>query len=465
MPGSYPDVYPDVYPGDPAIQPPPLGTGTLSGASSSSSGNTPMGGSLATIATQTVTPLVSLASQVRTSKYQFIATDILTGQVLSDNLPIVGQNATRQINSVGSFQGVLALQTASSQMQEFGIDPVTISQMVQTWVNACTPWKACLWVLQDGFPIFNGPITAWSPESVMDGQLPIQAGSMETMFQYRVGSETLTYTNLDVFEIFRQELLYAVGKTPNGQIAGTGKYSNTSGIVDTVSYSGVLGSITEQAGYQSIYDDWNDLVNAYGLEFALTPAITTSGDLFTQVQLGLPQMGRLYQNTGLQFVFPGQGMIDYAWQWIPQSPANSVTITGQGGGTNPKTYTATAQATQELGQSWPLLEEVSSFYATVSSQSQINGYAEELLYTTAVHKSLNPIFTLGAQAPVQIKDTQLGDEVYVVATSPMHPAGANGEPGVAELLRITSWSLTFPNGSQGEETQFTLGGLQIGPTP
>ncbi|MGA2412709.1 MAG: hypothetical protein ABSG46_20290 [Candidatus Binataceae bacterium] len=426
----------------------------------------PVGGALAAYSLQMAHALVSPAAGApEANEYQFITTNILTGAVLADNLPMIGQTATRQINNVGQFQGYLALKTADAQMLEVGIDPVTSSSIVQTWVNACIPWKSVLWILQNGQPIFNGPITAWSPDSIMDGQLPIQAASMEQMFQCRVTSKVLTYTNLDVFEIFRDELQYALSKSPNGQIAGSGQYANTSGIVDTVEYSGVIASITEEAGYQSIYDNWNDLVNAYGLEFALTPAITPAGSLYTQVQLGLPQMGRLYQNTGLQFVFPGQGMVDYAWQWIPTSPANSMTVTGQGGGTNPKTYVAVALASSELSAGWPLLEATSSFYGTVTSQTQINGYAKELLYTTAVNKSLQPIFTLGPQAPVQIKDTQLGDEVYCIATSPLHPAGANGVPGIAELLRITSWTLTFPTGEQAEQTQFTLGGLQIGPTP
>jgi hypothetical protein len=453
----------------------------------------PVGGVAAAVTLQQgYNPIVTPASDdPQTNTYQFVTTNIITGQVLSDNLPIIGQSATRQINSVGSFQGVLALQTTSAQLLEIGMDPATISQLVSTWVNACIPWKSCLWILQNGKPIFNGPITAWSPDSVMDGQLPIQAASMEQMFQQRVNSKTLTFVNTDIFEIFRQELVYATSKKPNGFISGTGFYTQAAGIIDTVGYSGVTGSITEQAGFQTVYDDWNDLVNAYGLEFALSPGISTTadgvaGDLFTQVELGLPQMGRLYKDTGLQFVFPGQGMVDYAWQWIPTSPANSITVTGQGGAatttappghgggagggtsapaSNPKSYTATAQATSELNAGWPLLEQVSSFFGTVSSQNQINGYAKQLLYTTAVNKSLQPVFTLSPQAPVQVKDIQLGDEVQVVATSPMHPEGPGGVPGITELLRIVSWTLTFPNGSQGEQTQFTLGGLQIGPTP
>jgi hypothetical protein len=468
------------------------------------------GGSPASVATQVASAISNprIAGAPATNTYQFLTTDILTGQILADNLPIIGQNATRQINAVGSFQGMLALQTANSQMTELGLDPVTISQMVQTWVNALIPYKSILWILQNGFPIFNGPVTAFTPNSIMDGQLPIQAASMEQIFQYRVNSETLTYNNVDVFEIFRQELQYAVSKKPNGIIAGTGQYANQSGIIASSVYSGIQASIQEQAGYQSIYDDWNDLVTGYGLEFALSPAITDSGSLYTKVELGLPQMGRLFANTGLTFVFPGQGMVDYAWQWVPQAPANSVTVTGQGSDqteipikikgitvgytafpTNAKnkTYTATAQATSELNAGWPLLEQVSSFWGSVTSQKQLNQYATQLLYTTAVHKSLNPIFTLSAQAPVQIKDTQLGDEVYVSATSPLHPAQVGvpgdvlgistwlnipineaaqpGAPGVTALLRIISWSLTFPNGSTPEETQFTLGGLQIGPTP
>jgi hypothetical protein len=426
----------------------------------------PIGGTPLPYPLQQATPIPVPVSAVKPANvYRFITSDIITGEILADNLPMIGQSATRQINNVGSFQGYLALQTASSQLLELGIDTATIADMTNAWVNACTPWKTLIWILQDGQPIFNGPITAWSPDSIMDGQLPIQAASMEQMFDERVNSDTLTYTDLDIFEIFRQELQYALGKTPNGNIAGTGQYANTSGVVDNVQYSGVLGSITEQAGYQTVYDDFTDLVNAYGLEFAFSAAITDSGSLYTLAQMGLPQMGRLYQNTGLQFVFPGQGMVDYAWQWIPTSPANSVTVTGQGDQSTPVTYTATAQATSELAAGWPLLEAVSSFYGTVTSQAQINGYAEQLLYTTAVNKSLNPIFTVSPQGPVQIKDTQLGDEAYVIATSPLHPAGPNGEPGVAELLRIIGWTLTFPSDGTGESTQFTFGGLQIGPTP
>jgi hypothetical protein len=390
------------------------------------------------------------------STYRFVTSNILTGKILADSLPIVGQSCTRNINSVGAFSGYLPLVTAS---QDQG--------MVQNWVNAVIPWQSVLWILQDGWPIWNGPITGWPHQSITDGTLPIQAATMENMFKYRQVATTLTYTNMDIFEIFRQEMQYALNKTPNGQIAGTGKYANTSGVVDTVANSGVLGSITEQASYQAIYDCWNDLITSYGLEYALTPALTDSLSLYTMVQLGLPQMGRLYSATGLQLRMPAQGAVDYAWQWVPTNPANRMVVTGSGAGTNPKSYTGIATSTVDLNAGYPLLEATSSFFGTVTSQAQVNNYATNLLYSSTVTKSLTPMFIQGGDAYPKIYQTMLGDEVMVIATSPLHPAtgpqtGPGQGPGVSELLRITGWTLTFPQAQSGEEIQWQLGGTLVG---
>jgi hypothetical protein len=387
------------------------------------------------------------------STYRFVTSNILTGKILSDSLPIVGQTASRNINAVGNFQGYLPL-SVTGQAQG----------AVASWVNAVTPWKSILWILQDGFPIWAGPIIGWPHQSITDGTLPIQASTIENMFKYRQCSTALTYTNMDVFQIFLAEMKYALAKTPNGQIAGTGNYANTSGIVANVQNSGVVGTISETAGFEAIYDCFNDLVTSFGLEYTFQPTIDpTSRSLYFIVQLGLPQLGRLYSTTGLQMRMPAQGAVDYAWQWVPSSPANVMVVSGTGGGTNPTNYTATATAQSDINAGYPLLEANSSFAGTVASQAQLNQYAMNLLYSTAINKALTPMYMAGGDAYPRIRDAQLGDEVMVIATSPLHPAQGPGRlPGVSALLRITGWTLTFPQAQQGEETQWQLGGTLLG---
>jgi len=381
------------------------------------------------------------------SQYKFISTDTITGQVLCDDLPIVGESCSRQINAVGSFTGSLTLS-----------QDVTPNQRA-IWMNALIPWKSILWVLQDKQPIWNGPITGWPHNTLSQGSLPLQGATIEEFFKHRQITSVLTYTNMDIFEIFRQELQYAIGKTPNGNIAGSGQFRNQAGIIDNVSYSGVVGSVTESSSLKFIYDAWNDLVQIYGLEYALTPAITDSGSLYTQVQMGLPQMGRTYDQTRYQLVIPSYHMTDYGWQWTPTSPVNSLTVTGSGTSTS---YIATALAATELANGFPLLEGSGSYSGTVTSQAQLNSFAEGSLYPMTVLGNLTPVVMAGDGTFPTIKDVILGDEMYFGGTSDLHPAQAYGVPGITQLFQMTGWTLAFPNGEQPEQISWQLGPLLEG---
>jgi hypothetical protein len=403
------------------------------------------------------------------STYQFFTSNILTGQIMADTLPIVGQTASRQINQIGNFNGYLPLVDAAGQ------DASTA--MVTYWRNSLIPWKSILWILQDGHPIWGGPVVGWPHQSITDGTLPIQAATMENLFKYRQLTKQLSYANVDVFDIFKAELEYALSKKPNGNVSGTGRYTGSAGLQDNVAKSGQLGSITETAGFQSIYDCWNDLVTSYGLEYTLTPSIADAKSFYFNVILGLPMIGRTYGTTRLRMQLPGLGSVDYAWQWVPSNPVNRMVVTGSGtavvntgvnktkvnpGKTVARNYTAIATASNELSQGYPLLEGNTSFFGTITSQAQANNYAKNLLYSSTIIKSLTPLWTVGGDAIPMIRETQLGDEVFVTATSPLHPATAVGGPGLEQLMRITGWTLTFPNAQTAESTQFQLGDVLTG---
>jgi hypothetical protein len=311
-------------------------------------------------------------------------------------------------------------------------------------------------VLQNGNPIWNGPITAWNHQSIGDGTLPIQAASMEEMFKHRHVTDNLQFISVDIFEIFRLELQYALGKKPNGNIAGTGRYANVAGVVDAVQYSGVVGSITEQDSLKKIYDCWGDLVSTYGLEYTLTPAIADGGSLYTSARLGLPLLGRKFSDTQLQFVYPGRGLLDYGWPWVPTSPVTRLTCTGSGVSTS---FSVVADGS--LINNYPLLEDSTSFTGTATSQAQVQNYANGFVKDMNPEAFITPTFAVANSGFPQVSQVQLGDQVQVAVTSPLHPAGTRGRPGMTATYRITGWSLTFPQGSQPEQTEYTLGAGNI----
>jgi hypothetical protein len=283
---------------------------------------------------------------------------------------------------------------------------------------------------------------------------------MEEFFKHRLITDILTYTNLDIFEIFRNELLYAVGKSPNGNIAaGTGRYNNSSGFMDTVLYSGVVASITEQASLKAVYDAWNDLVTTYLMEYTLAPAITDSGLLYTQVQLGLPQLGRPYAQTHWQLIIPSYHMQDYGWQWAPTNPANKLIGTGSG---TTSSFTSTQVAQGELAAGYPLLEGSASFSGTVNSQAQLDAFTLGSLYPLTILGCLTPTVLGGDGSLPRLRDVVLGDEVMFAGTSDLHPAGAQGQPGVTGRFQITGWTLAFPTGQQAEQVAWQLGPLLHG---
>ena len=388
------------------------------------------------------------------TSYRYVTTNILSGVVQADSLPIVGESFSRQICSVGSFTGALQLTGTAS------------ASTVAAWVAAVTPWKNLLWVLQDGYPVWNGVITGWPHESILDGTLPIQASTIEGLFQYRLVSDALAWVNTDVFEIWRQLLLYGMSKTPNGNIAGTGQYANGSGIIDTVAYSGVLASVQEDASsLETVYDCWNDLATGYQMEYALTPAMTADGSLYTLAQMGLPQMGRPVTESGLTFTFPSGGMTDYVWTDIPSEPANREYVTGSGTTSTADSdvsYVSVLPAGEldsELDLGYPLLEASASAPATITSQAQINNYANGLVAANSIEAQVTPVLKMGGTSRPLARDIILGDECLFAATSPLHPARPDGSPGLQAKFRIVGWTIYPPTSDQAEQTWYQLGGL------
>src|ERR1700733_12335354 len=193
------------------------------------------------------------------STYRYLATDILTGEVLFDNLPVVVQSISAQLNGIGSLSGMLQLYKGLSETMKSDI------------IAAVEPFRSVFWVFQDNIPIWAGPVVTWSPTTLIGSQLPFQAATMETMFQYRIISTNLNYTSMDAGTIIRSLANYAVTKGNNSQIAGFNAGSGTIGIPASIIYTGSY--------YQSVYDAWTTLLQEYNFEFTIQPIMTSATSL------------------------------------------------------------------------------------------------------------------------------------------------------------------------------------------
>jgi hypothetical protein len=245
------------------------------------------------------------------NQYQYLTTNILTGAVTCNWLPLQVESFTASINGGGTFTGSLVLETCTRTGQ-------MITQNDLVYLAAIEPRKSVLWCLQDGIPIWNGIIWNWTPQSVLGGLLEFTASTMDSLFQHRIITEDLNFLNADVFDIFRGLMFYALGKTPNGQVANLRAETNESGITQTIAYTGT--------DYQLVSDAWNALIALTDIEYAFVPGVDASGNLTTTLKLGYPILGNPASVTGLVFSFPGN-LYDYEYTRTGDTSANMVYAT------------------------------------------------------------------------------------------------------------------------------------------
>jgi hypothetical protein len=371
------------------------------------------------------------------SVYRYLATDILTGEVLFDNLPVVVQGISAQLNGIGSLSGTLQLYKGLSETLKSDI------------IAAIEPFRSVFWAFQDDIPIWAGPVVSWSPSTLVGSQLPFQAATMETMFQYRLISDNLNYTLQDVATVVRSLATYALTKGHNSQIAGFDPSGPNIDIVDSIIYTGSY--------YQSVYDAWNTLVQAYNFEFAIQPVMTSATSLGFKLLIGAPLM-RPYSQTGIQFVYPSANAVDYAWARQTNSVGNYLYVTATTASSSGFQFVSQPpngidQA--EFNAGYPLLESTVSMQQPVTEQSDVDNYANSWLLTSSLTGQTTPVITLGPNSYPRISDLILGDECMFAATSAIHP-GNQGKPGVIFDGRITGWNITPPSQGNPENIQLNL---------
>src|ERR1019366_4716247 len=191
-------------------------------------------------------------------------------------------------------------------------------------ILAVEPEKSVLWCFQDSVPVWCGIIWDWTHMSVLDNTLPLTCSTVESLFQKRLITDDLTFTNADIFDVFRGLAAYALGKNAAAGVAGFTMGSNESGITTTISYAG--------SDMKAVYDAWTDLVTAYAFEYSIRPALDSAGNPVMVLDLGMPQLGLPLTTANLAFSLPGN-LLDYRFARTGSTSSNTVYASASGSGT------------------------------------------------------------------------------------------------------------------------------------
>jgi hypothetical protein len=372
------------------------------------------------------------------SQYRYLSTNILTGAIAGDYIPLEVQSFSAVINGGGTFTGSL----------DGTNDP---AQNLQN-IAALNPRKNILWALQDNVPIWNGQVNAWNPSTVLQQQLPVQASTLEALLTGRFITSDLAFVNADVFDMARGIVQYAFSMTPSGQVAGITYTAGESGITDSLTFDGSQNGDCLSA--------LQTLVSTYGIEFAFRPYITQAGQLQTSFDLGNP-LGQPFPASGLAYNFPGN-LLDYAF--CATAGANQVIGSAQadnsGDGTSDGTaYTGSATDSVDIANGYPLSQAVvSPTGVTFSSDAQVAAYCQGILPSLTATQ-VAPLLVLGNGQRPALNVTPLGSYADVAFTSWMHPPGPQGQPGWTANGRVVSWQCYPPSDQQAEYSQLQLGAM------
>jgi hypothetical protein len=404
-------------------------------------------------------PLGLPSQQITPNTYTYCATDLITGRVLADSVPLTVQSFSRQINAAGTLLGTLSLQTDEA--------------INQPYVEALEATRCMLWVLQNGFPVWCGVVWDWPHSTLMPpASLPIQATSIESLFDHRIVTDTLDYENVDIFTVFTDLVRYGTSKN-SPYIVSTSPAANrlpalatnamrVAGLTlpDPSVTAGVPWSAAYLfSDYRKVSDVWTDLLDGANMEYTFEPGLDGNGNFAVTVRLGYTQLGQPAPASGLVFSFPGN-VIDYGYPRTGSQSANAIWATAPPNGSQASWQGVYPHGFDlaQLEAGYPLLEDTVSWNSsTVTSQSQINQYAGSQVQLRTQQMTLPQLVIGGAGQPA-LQEIILGDSAWFSATSPLHPAQRSG-PGLVTQVRIAGWTLTPPSPGQAEQLTISASGV------
>ncbi|MGW2371653.1 hypothetical protein [Kitasatospora sp. NPDC001683] len=400
------------------------------------------------------------------SAYTYAATDLITGAVLADNLPLSVQSFGMQLNGSGTLTGTLTLS------QTYAANAPAVAAL------ECR--RAVLWVLQDGYPVWAGIVWDWPDQGRKQGTLPISAQTLDSLWSRRLITDTIIYQQVDLFQAFIDLVRYGTSKKSAFISSVSPPATRTSAYLAMVARNGAVSRLVVPQGAAAIagvpwtasyaYSDltqvssaWQDMCASGNLEFAFVPGIDSSGNLAVFLRLAYLRMGRPAPSSGYTLTYPGN-LIDYGYQRTGSQSSNVIWATAPPNGAALQWQSAYPHGSdaRDLGAGYPLMESSVSWQGSwVTAQSQIDGFAdgEVQLRTQAM---TNPVVTIGGSGYPRLRDIVLGDTTTLVATSPLHPPTSTGAPGLQQQVRVVGWTCRPASTQQSETIQLQTSGVVTG---
>jgi hypothetical protein len=400
------------------------------------------------------------------STYTYAATDLISGAVLADTLPLSVQSFGMQLNGSGTLSGSLTLNEVYSVNRPF--------------VAALECRRAVLWVLQDGYPVWCGVVWDWPDQGRQSGTLPIQAQTIDSVWSHRQITDTLQYPQVDLYTAFLDLVTYGLSKR-SPYISSTSPAATRSpAYLAMVAANGSVARLVLPTGAQALsgvswtashnYSDltqitsaWSDMCASGQLEWAFVPGLDSDGNLAIFLRLGYLTLGRPAPSSGYRLNYPGN-VIDYGYQRTGSQSSNLVWATA------PPNGAALAWESQypygadlaDLNAGYPLMESTVTWQGSVvTSQAQINNFAHGQVALRSQAMTL-PMIKIGGAGYPRIRDIVLGDATTFTATSALHPPQANGSPGLQMPVRVVGWTCNPSGPNQSESIQLTTSGVMAG---
>lgn len=400
------------------------------------------------------------------SRYTYTATDLISGKVLADDLPLDVQSFGMQLNGSGSLSGKLRLN------EIYSINAPAVAAL------ECR--RAVIWALQDGYPVWAGVVWDWPDTTRADGVLQINAQSLDSVWSHRLITDTLQYSQVDLFQVFIDLLVYGTSKMSPYISTVSPAATRAAGYLALVASNGPVARLVLPSGAAAIagvpwtashvYSDltqvssaWSDMCASGQLEYVFQPGLDSSGRLAVFLRLAYLKLGRTVDASGYALTYPGNAL-DYGYTRTGSQSSNIVWATAPPNGAQLQWQSAYPHGVDvaDLGAGYPLMESTVSWQGSwVTTQAQINAFADGQvqLRTQAM---TNPVVKIGGSGYPRLRDVVLGDSTTLVATSDLHPPRADGSPGLQQQVRVVGWTCYPPGPQQSESIQLQTSGVVVG---
>lgn len=392
------------------------------------------------------------------ASWTYAATDLLTGAVLADTLPLTVQSFSGSLNGSGNLTGNL----------DFSAD----YRSNIPFLNALECRRGVLWAIADGYPAWCGMQLDQPDMSRAQGNMPISAQTMDALWGKRLISDTIEYAGVELYDAFLDLVTYGMTKN-SPYIAGGGvspaatrpaaflaMFATRGRVARLVLPQGGNSGQTWTASYTysdltQVSSAWSDMCASGNLEYYFEPGLDENGNLAIYLRLGYIALGRPLAESGLVLTYPGN-CLDYGYTVTGSQSSNYVWATAPPNGAALQWMSQWPHGADLADlENYPVFESTTSWEGSVvTEQDQVDAFADgQVAITTA--GMTTPVVNVGGGAWPRPQDIHLGDAASLSFTSQRHPPGPNGEPGLQQQVRVTGITVYPSNGQQSEYMQLT----------